>query len=136
MEISPKIIKEWLDKADEDFFFASAALEDELSFFPQICYHYQQAGEKYLKAYIVAYDLEFEKIHDLIKLLEICSAHNPKFSQWEPDCTFLTDFYNDTRYPVQWHHIYSKELADKAKEAAKDLRTFVYDLLRKDGKIS
>lgn len=68
-----KVVQEWLEKADEDFNFASSNLIEKDSFFAQICFHFQQAAEKYLKSFIVAYDLEFEKIHNLLHLLEICA---------------------------------------------------------------
>ena len=73
----PKIVNEWLDKADEDFNFAEANLHEESTFYAQICFHFHQAAEKYFKAFIVAYDLEFEKIHNLITLVKICSKREP-----------------------------------------------------------
>jgi hypothetical protein len=41
-----------------------------------------QAAEKYLKSYIVAFNLEFRKIHDLIALLKICSAKDDSFTSF------------------------------------------------------
>lgn len=67
-----RVVKEWIIEADEDFNFASVNLDEQDKFFSRICFFFQQAAEKYLKAYIVAYDLTFQKIHDLTKLLKIC----------------------------------------------------------------
>lgn len=39
----------WLQKADEDYQFASINLTEEKTFFSQICFHYHQTSEKYLK---------------------------------------------------------------------------------------
>ena len=47
------IVKEWVSKADEDFYFARVNLEEKKRFFAQICFHFHQAAEKYLKAYII-----------------------------------------------------------------------------------
>jgi HEPN domain-containing protein len=47
----PKLIQEWLQKADEDLGFAVSIIEDS-PFYAQICFHFQQAAEKYLKAII------------------------------------------------------------------------------------
>ncbi len=66
-----EIIREWLKKADEDFDFALVNLQEGKNFYSQICYHFHQAAEKYLKAYIVAQELEFRKIHDLPVLLKM-----------------------------------------------------------------
>jgi len=65
------ITGEWLEKAEEDFGFASSSLEFK-NYFGQICFHFQQASEKYLKAFILAHQLAFRPIHNLIELLEIC----------------------------------------------------------------
>lgn len=35
------IVKEWLEKADEDFRFAETNLRSGSEFFPQICFHFQ-----------------------------------------------------------------------------------------------
>ncbi len=48
------------------------------SFYAQICFHFHQAAEKYLKSYIIACDLEFKKIHDLPVLLQLCLTLKPE----------------------------------------------------------
>jgi HEPN domain-containing protein len=57
--VDQKLKEEWIAKADEDFDFASSVITDS-AFNGQICFHYQQAAEKYLKAFIVANKLPFE----------------------------------------------------------------------------
>ena len=52
-----QLVDEWLKKAEEDYAFAASVLEDS-TFYAQICFHFHQAAEKYLKAFIVARDLE------------------------------------------------------------------------------
>ncbi len=64
----PLIVTEWLDKADEDFDFAEVNLRTGNGFCAQICFHFQQAAEKYLKAYIIHKGLAFERVHDLLHL--------------------------------------------------------------------
>jgi HEPN domain-containing protein len=75
----PQIIQEWLKKADDDFGFACSVVNDS-SFYAQICFHFHQAAEKYLKSFIIAYDLEFKKIHDLPVLLKLCRERSPTIS--------------------------------------------------------
>ena len=103
-------------------------LEDS-TFYAQICFHFHQAAEKYLKAFIVARDLEFQKIHDLMVLLKLCSAAEPDFEGIYGDCKFLNRFYIDTRYPVHWPTNYSKEEALKAKTASEKVRKAIRDTL-------
>jgi HEPN domain-containing protein len=124
----PRLINDWLKKAEEDFGFASSVLEDS-TFYAQICFHFHQAAEKYLKAFIVARDLEFQKIHDLLVLLKLCSAVEPGFSEIRDDCKFLNRFYIDTRYPVHWPTNYTKEEALKAKSACEQVRNLITKVL-------
>jgi HEPN domain-containing protein len=58
--VDKEIVREWLAKANEDFEFARINLEERKPFFAHICFHFQQAAEKYLKAYIIARELNFE----------------------------------------------------------------------------
>jgi len=76
-----KIVQEWLEKAENDYKFASINLGNTFSkFFAQVCFHFQQVAEKYLKAYIVANELPFRKIHDLVELMQICLQGDKSFS--------------------------------------------------------
>ncbi len=124
----PKIVKEWLDKADEDLQFAISVIEDS-TFYAQICFHFHQAAEKYLKAVVVAFDLEFKKIHDLPVLLKNCLSKQPRLSVLEEDSKLLNRFYIDTRYPVHWPTKYSKQEAIKAKDAAQRIHDTVKNAL-------
>jgi HEPN domain-containing protein len=119
------IVNEWIEKAVDDYEFARINLEEGKRFFAQICFHFHQAGEKYLKAYIVANELEFRKIHDLSMLLRLCIEKDPSFKQIRDECEFLNGFYMDTRYPVQWPAKFSAEEAQKAHQASLQIRSFV-----------
>ena len=114
----PAIAKEWLEKADEDFRFAEANLREGSGFYAQLCFHFQQAAEKYLKAYIIGKGLPFNKVHDLVHLLKTCSACSPEFNSLKEDCIFLNTAYIETRYPVHWPTDYTKETAEQARLAA------------------
>ncbi len=131
-----KVVQEWLEKADEDFNFASSNLIEKNSFFAQICFHFQQAAEKYLKSFIVAYDLEFEKIHNLLHLLEICARKDSSLNSLQRECDLLNSSYIDTRYPVHWPTDYTKEKALKAQEAARKISEAIKNLLKIAGIIN
>jgi len=124
-----KIIEEWIDKAEEDFGFASTSLEYN-DYFAQICFHFQQSAEKYLKAFIIANGLEFRPIHNLMELFEICREKETRIEEIEEDCRYLNPFYIDTRYPVHWPTNYNKEIALKAKESAEKIRDWVKCFLK------
>jgi HEPN domain-containing protein len=112
------IIREWLDKGEEDLRFAEANLLEGNEFFAQICFHFQQAAEKYLKAFIIGKGLDFGRVHDLVHLLRTCAAHDPTFDELKEDCILLNTAYIETRYPVHWPINYTKETAEQAHLAA------------------
>jgi len=62
--VDRQIIDEWLAKAEDDFRFAEMVLSEEKEYYNQICFHFQQSAEKYLKSFIIANNLGFEKTHD------------------------------------------------------------------------
>ena len=125
----PKVAKEWIEKAEEDYGFACASIEY-TDYFAQVCFHFQQAVEKYLKAFIVANKLEFRAVHNLLELLEICRKMEPGIEELREACRFLNPFYIDTRYPVHWPAAYDKNTANEAKEMAEKIRNWVKDSLK------
>lgn len=125
-----EVVKEWIEKAEEDFGFASLGLK-EMGYFPQVCFHFQQSAEKYLKAFIIANRLEFRPIHNLLELLEICKQKEPEIKAIEEPCRYLNPFYVDTRYPVHWPSSYTEEVAVKARDSAERIKEWVKSFLSK-----
>ena len=123
--VDKEIIREWLAKANEDFEFARINLEERKPFFAHICFHFQQAAEKYLKAYIIARELEFRKLHDLPILLRQCEEKDAGFGQLQEDCEFLAAYYVNTRYPAHWPTHFSFEETEKAFQSAKRIKSFI-----------
>jgi len=120
----PEIVREWIEKAEEDYGFASASIES-MSYFAQVCFHFQQAAEKYLKAFIVSNKLEFRAVHNLLELLEICKQKELGIEELREACRFLNPFYIDTRYPVHWPVQYDKDTAIEAKEETRKIRDWI-----------
>lgn len=123
--VDNKIIKEWLFEADEDFAFGLVSLEEHDKFFSRICFLFQQAAEKYLKAFIIARELGLKKIHNLRILLDICKKKDKEFEKLKEECLILNPFYIDTRYPAFWPVGKTRKEAEKAKKAAQIIRDFV-----------
>lgn len=114
----PVIVREWLEKADEDYLFAEANLRDGSEFYAQLCFHFQQAAEKHLKAYIIGKGLPFDRVHDIVHLLKTCATHAPEFSELKEECILLNTAYIETRYPVHWATDYTRETTEQAQLAA------------------
>ncbi len=70
-----------------------------------ICYHAEQAAEKYLKAFLVANDIEIKKfqIHDIDRLLVECASIDPEFEKLSNmGIGKLTDYGIEIRYPSDY----------------------------------
>ena len=118
--VDKKVVKSWLNKADEDLAFARASLKDGLEFYPQICFYLHQSVEKYLKAYIISERLNFPKIHDLLQLVQICMEDDKDFDKFYETAEVLNPFYIGTRYPDVIITV-NKSDAEKALQVAEEI---------------
>lgn len=129
--VDPELVKEWLSKADEDFSFASLTLRKIDAYFGLVAFHFHQAAEKFLKAYIVAHELEFSKIHNLLRLIEICAGQDPGFLELKLSATYLNRYYIEARYPMVNHYpSISREETNRAMEEAAKIADFVRKKLK------
>jgi HEPN domain-containing protein len=72
------ILKEWLEKAEEDFAVAIRESRARKNFaFNAVCFHAQQCIEKYLKAVMFRESRPLAKTHDLDVLLNDCLERFP-----------------------------------------------------------
>ncbi|MBU4484102.1 HEPN domain-containing protein [bacterium] len=125
-----RIVDAWIKKADQDYFYASASLDEELEFYDLISFHFHQAVEKYFKALIIYHNLEFKKIHDLMELHKMVINLNDKLQDLNEDCIFLNRFYIETRYPVHWPSNITKEDAEAARKHAGHIKETIVNLIK------
>lgn len=112
-EAITSLVRQWLDKADEDYRLAEHLLSEGAVFCSAICFHAQQAAEKYLKAVLVHLQIEFPKIHDLAELLDLIALKNPSISHELQDISELNPYGVENRYPGDYPGI-SREEASRA----------------------
>ncbi len=125
------LVKLWTKKAENDLITAEHCLNIKPT--PPtdtICFHAQQCAEKYLKAYLIYKEVEFEKIHDLGDLVSLCSTKDPGFKEIYDTVKELTPFAVDVRYPGVYKEITLGE-ARKAVETARKTKEFVTEKLPK-----
>lgn len=122
--VDPKLVNSWVEKADEDLEYARISLVEGLEFYPQICFHLHQAVEKYLKAYIITSELDFQKIHDLSRLVKICGQKDNEFNQFFDRVMDLNTYYIETRYP-DFEVKINKLQAENALNLAEEIAAFV-----------
>lgn len=90
---------EWLEFAHMDLRAAEYLLTMHPLPVEIICYHCEQAAEKFLKAVLVQFDREPPKTHDLIQLCKLCGEIDAQFEQVADACIELTPYGVQVRYP-------------------------------------
>lgn len=98
-----KEFEKWFKKAEQDLFTINVLLQSDSCPSEICCFHAQQAAEKYLKAYLVSRQIDFPKIHDLVKLVMLCATANSEFKKIEEVASQLTDYAITPRYPDDMH---------------------------------
>jgi HEPN domain-containing protein len=92
-------IKLWIKKADGDLKVAKRELQYEDPVLDAVCFHLQQAVEKYLKAFLSKFLEKIEKTHNLEFLLEQCIQLDRDFVQYEEKFDNITECGVEIRYP-------------------------------------
>ncbi len=64
-----RLVREWLALAQEELSVARTLFAAETKHVGALCFHCQQAAEKFLKALLTDRQIEFTKTHDLDALL-------------------------------------------------------------------
>ena len=94
------ITREWVRKAENDFKVASQILRRRKDIVPDAaCFFCQQCLEKYLKARLIEAGIVFPRIHDLLRLLQLCAPVEPLWSAYTKAVDALADYAVDFRYP-------------------------------------
>jgi HEPN domain-containing protein len=92
-------IEKWLYRANEDYAVCEHLLAvDSKRYASTICFHAQQAVEKYLKAFLTFNGVDFPRTHDIDFLLAECSIINQDAFN-EIDLKELSEFGVTIRYP-------------------------------------
>jgi HEPN domain-containing protein len=91
--------QEWYILAERDFAVAEY-LASNMRPIPMeiICFHCQQAVEKYLKGVITLRGEEPPYTHDLAVLCKLCEKHSAEFSKISASCSIITQFGVQPRY--------------------------------------
>lgn len=92
-------IRRWLLKGRHDWSAAEKVLTPDCEETDVAGFHCQQAAEKMLKAYLISRRIEFEKIHDLGRLLDYCVQADPQFDSLRDAVEPLTLYAVAFRYP-------------------------------------
>ena len=92
-------VKNWFLRADEDLAVIEAIIDEENISPNSVCFHAQQAGEKYLKGFLAHHALHVRKIHSLEVLASECIKVDSAFKELIKSARMLDQFYIESRYP-------------------------------------
>jgi len=122
-----ELVEEWMNKAEGDYNTALREFRARKAPNYDACgFHAQQCVEKYLKALLQKHNIRFEKIHDLLTLMKLCSPIAPQLELYKDSLAYLNLFAVAFRYPGETA---SREQAHQAIDALKKLRPVLKNLL-------
>ncbi len=124
-------VRAWTAKAESDLKAAHLLLQVEDAPFDVICFHAQQAAEKYLKAALTCHSVPFPKTHDLESLLRLFPATSSARSELT-DLSELTDAAVSVRYPGYLEE-YDRDTAESLVQQALQVKTVVVGELARLG---
>lgn len=94
-----RLTAEWVRKAEADLLAATKLARDGVRLHDPVCFHRQQAAEKYMKALLQELGAIVPRTHNLVDLLGLVAPHYPQFRRFRRPLNSLTRFAVDTRYP-------------------------------------
>jgi HEPN domain-containing protein len=124
-------VQEWLRYAEEDLGVAAREFERGSIAYHTMCFLCQAAAEKLLKAYLIAHGWMLERTHDVVALLELCTAHDANWRDLMDEGAVLNEYIVSARYPgdLTFEGIGRPE-AEEALQAARRIHARVTKLLQ------
>jgi HEPN domain-containing protein len=104
---SKQFIIQWVNKANEDILVVNKLTEFDIIANSAVCFHCQQAVEKFLKAFLFAHDKDVKKTHNIEYHISECAEIDPAYAEIDPKN--LSDFGVEARYPGDMYTPSNKE---------------------------
>lgn len=120
------LARDWFDKGNEDLLACFGLLNQDICY-PLVCFHAQQAVEKYLKGLLALHGRTIKKTHSLEALLQ-------ELGEVLPVCELLDSTVNDlSRYAIEARYdlkftssrAAAQDALDVASRAIDSLRTYI-----------
>src|SRR5712692_3013692 len=94
-----KLTMEWVRKAEGDLAAVRKLRKGKPPLHDEICFHCQQAVEKYIKAFMQELRLPVPRTHDLLRLHTLFVMHDSRMKPWRRKLRVLRRYAVDIRYP-------------------------------------
>ena len=124
------VAQNWFNKGNNDLVAAEYLLTMKIPPIDVICFHSQQASEKYLKGFLALHGREIPRIHDLEELVSICNEINSGFSELYDIALDLSGYAVEVRYPLENDYEITLEDAKLAINNANEVKDFVLGLTK------
>lgn len=124
-EARQRLVGDWLTRADSDLAVAERLLGEQGPFCNAVAFHCQQAAEKYLKAVLTLWQIEFPKTHVIAVLLKLVQTRDAELAESLMETVSLTPYGVELRYPGDRPDV----VIEEAKEAVR-LAVVARDLVR------
>lgn len=128
MNSNLELSQEWIKKAENDLQNAEILLK-EGGTIDAVCFHSQQAVEKYLKAFLSFHQLPIRKIHSLVALAKQAAQKEPSLLDFMKEYKTLEAYYIESRYPPETR-VYQHKEGEKAYHLANEIIESIKNLLR------
>jgi len=123
---SQALAERWFHKAENDLLNVENNLKAEWYASDTVCFHCQQAAEKYLKGFLSWHRMPFAKTHDLLELLKQVKQVAGADAETLSGNLFMLDRYSvSVRYPQEYEEEPDEEEVREAVEAAYAVRAWV-----------
>ncbi len=100
-EPQKQLVKQWVRKAENDLLNVTNNLQADQTPWDTVCFHCQQAVEKYFKAVLVVHEQEIPRTHDLEQLCNLIQSWIPGVEEQRDELRWLTTYAVISRYPVE-----------------------------------
>jgi len=120
-------VQEWFQKARNDMKIALREMEWEDAVTDAVCFHFQQAVEKMLKAWLVWHEVDFPPTRNIEVLLAACERTDASFRRLRP-AEALTPYSVQVRYADDFY-LPTHEEAEEAADLARAVERFILERL-------
>ena len=126
-------VRAWLSKAESDMKNAQMILSanDPSPPLDTVCFHCQQASEKYLKAYLIYHNRTFPYSHNLADIVAQCMQVDGSFASIQRKAEMLTPYAVEIRYPDDFY-MPTKQEAEESLAITTEIKDFIFARLNVD----
>lgn len=114
----------WIQKAEHDLIAAESLIITQQFLTDIICFHCQQASERFIKAHLIFLEIDFENSHDFDYLLGLIESREDFNTSLYNLTSNLENFAVELRYPNQKFEPTLEE-TKLAISAAKEIKSII-----------